>query len=241
MTSEIKPEGNNPQPPAGGEGNNPQPPNPNPSDEQQKKIKELEEQIKKRDAELQEAQTTLATIEARKREVESQRLKEVTDADTESRIKKITESMAIDPQSASTELALLLKEVKTSAQKEAVREAMAAVQGQTVIEKIRLGVKTSNPDFDDDLVNDVMDKANMLASTGKYKTPEDAVKAANEYVRSKLESFATKKNASPQLPAGANGERGGGNPLPPQPPPEKEKSPLEELNEFNEARRKKAI
>jgi hypothetical protein len=239
MTNEIKLEGNNSQPPAGGEGNSSQQPNPATSDEQQKKIKELEEQIKERDAKNAELSTTLATIEARKKEIETQRLKETSDADLQEKIKRITGNLSIDPENAGAELANLLSEVKSKAAKEAVQEAMSVIQGQSAMEKIRSGIKSNNADLDDELIDDVMAKANMLASTGKYKTAEEAIDAATKYVRGKLDAYATKKNASPKLPDGARAEGGSGNNLPPPLPPPKEVSPLEEIEALNEAKKKK--
>ena len=239
MDNEIKPEEPKVTPPAGDVAPVPPAPNQPTSEELQKKIKELEEKEKEKDAKLAEAQTTLATIEARKKEIEAQKLKESTSADTQARIKRITENMSIDPDTASRELAQLLSEQETRVAQEVEKRATAAVQGQTMIEKLRAGIKVSNPDFDEEVVDDVMAKANMLAATGKYKTPDEAIKAASDYVKSKFESYAQKKNAVPKLPAGASAENRGNNAPPPPPPPVREVSPLEELEDFNAAKEKR--
>lgn len=236
---EIKPEDNKPLPPVDDKDKLPPEPNPNTSDEQQKKIKELEEQIKERDAKLAEAQTERATIEARRKEIEAQKLRENADVDTQARLKRITENMSVDPETASAELATLLKERDERISREAEQRALHTVQGQSTIEKIRMGIKTSNPDLDDELVSDVMDKANVFASTGKYKSVEEAVDAATKYVKSKLDNYAQKKNAVPKLPAGASAENGGNNAPPTPPPPPKEESALEELERVNEAQQRK--
>lgn len=241
MADEKKPDVADPTKPAGNVEPPASTPNPSPSDESQKKIKELEEQIKERDAKLAETQTTLATIEAREREVKAVQAQKNVDADVQARIKRITENMSVDPETASAELAGLLSEVKTSAAREAVTQAMSVMQGQTTIEKLRMGVKSGNPDLDDELVDDIMAKADMLATTKQFKTAQEAIDAATKYVRGKLDTYANKKNAAPVLPAGARAEGGGAN-LPPEPPaPEKVKSPLEELEEHNVAKHKKLI
>jgi hypothetical protein len=241
VNEEKKPEDEKVEPPAGDPPVNPPAPNQPTSEELQKKIKELEDRGKEQDAKLADAQTTLATIEARKKEMEAQKLRESTDAELQGRIQKITENLTLDPATAGAELASVLKEVKTKAAQDAVREAMSVIQGQTFVEKIRMGIKTANPDLDDDLVSDIFEKANVFASTNKYKSAEEAVEAATKYVKGKLDSYAQKKNASPKLPDGARAEGGAGNQLPSPPPPVKEVSALEELEQFNEAKARKAI
>jgi hypothetical protein len=239
MEDEKKPEEPKVIPPVGDVTPVPPAPNQPTSEELQKKIKELEDQSKEKDAKLAEAQTERATIEARRKEIEAQKLRENADVDTQARLKRITENMSVDPETASAELATLLKERDEKISREAEQRAMRAVQGQTWIEKTRNGVKVSNPDLDDELVNDVMDKANVFASTGKYKTVEEAVEAATKYVKGKLDNYATKKNAVPKLPAGAGAESGGANTPPSAPAPAKEVSPLEELEDFNAAKVKR--
>lgn len=241
MEEEKKPEAEEQKPPEGGQEQTPPKPNSPTPEELQEKIKKLEEAQKEKDARLAEAQTTLATIEAREREVNAQKLKANADADTQARIKRITENLSVDPDGAGAELAQLLKETRERAAEEAAERAVAASRGQSFVEKLKSDVKIKNPDFDDDLVQDVLDKANAFAQTGKYKTPDDCIKAASEYVKSKLEKYATTKYASPKVPAGAKAEGGGANNPPPPPPPPKEVSPLEEMEAFNEARRKKFI
>jgi len=241
MDDEKKPEEPKVTPPAGEVPPTPPAPNQPTSEELQKKIKELEDAQKEKDAKLAEAQTTLATIEARKKEVEIQKLRESADANTQARIKRITENFSVDPDSAGAELAQLLKETKESAAIEAAERAVAASRGQSFVEKLKSDIKASNPEFDDDLVQDVLDKANAFAQSGKFKNPEECVKAASDYVKQKLEKYATTKYASPKVPAGAKAEGGGSNNLTPPPPPPKEISFLEELEAHNEAKARKAL
>lgn len=237
MADEKKPEENNQKPLEGAPDENSSTPNQTASDESQKRIKELEDQIKERDAKLSETQTTLATIEARKREIESQRIKETTDAELQSRINKVVENTNLDPESAKVELGKILSDTE----KRAAEKALNAVQMQTTIERIRNDIKTANTDLDEDLIDDIMDKADQFAMSGKYRNPKEAIEAATKDVRMKLERYANKKNAVPKLPTGARAEGGGNNAPPAQPAPQKEISDLEELEQHNAAKFKKTI
>ena len=241
MTEEIKPGDNKDLPPAGGDSNNPPAPNPKPSDEQQKKIKELEEQIKERDAKNAELATTIATIEARERDLRIQKNKELTDTELKDRIKQINERRAYDPDGADAEMAQLLQERDRQIEEKAAQRAIATVHQNSLAEKALNGIKTANPEFSDKVAQQVLQLAIEYAGTRKYSNDEAAIAAATRDIKAELDNYATKKNASPQLPPGASAERGGGNPLPPPPPPVKEKSALEELNDFNEAKARKAI
>ena len=241
MPEEIKPGDNQNQPPAGGDPNNPPAPNPKPSDEQQKKIKELEDQLKERDAKNAELATTIATIEQRERDLRNQKNKEITDAELKDKIKQINDRRAYDPEGADAEMALLLQERDRQIEERAAQRAINTVHQQSVAEKTLNQIKSANPEFSDRVAQQVLQLAIEYAGTRKYPNDEAAIIAATKEVKAELDNYATKKNASPQLPPGANAERGGGNPLPPQPPPVKEKSALEELNEFNEARARKNI
>lgn len=242
MPDEIKPGEGQPAQPAGSADQSAPTPNPGPSAEELLKQKqELENQLKERDAKIADLETTRATIEARQRQVEETKLKQSTDAELKERIKQINDRRAYDPDGADAEMAQLLAEREKRIAEEAVTKATGAITQQTFIEKLKSQVKSSNPEFDDDVVDVVMSRADALARTGKYKTADDAVKAATEFVKSKFESYAQKKNAVPPLPSGALAEGGGAN-FPPKPPePPKEKSPLEEMEEANEAKRRRLL
>lgn len=239
---EKKPEVENPTPPAGSEGNTTPAPNPGPSvDELLKQKEELEAKLKERDTKIADLETTNATIAARQRDVDAAKAKQTTDADLKRRISQINERRAYDPEGADAEMASLFAEVKSQSTDEAVKKAQAAMTQQTTLEKLRTGVKSSNPEFDDDIADLVMAKANEFATTGRYKTADEAIKAATDFVKSKLDSYAQKKNAVPQLPPGARAENGGSNQPPKPPEPEKEKTALDEIEEFNTAKARKSL
>ena len=84
--------------------------------------------------------------------------------------------------------------------------AQNTIAQQAIIDKLREGVKSSNPDFDEDTVDYVMQRADMLATTGKFKTAKEAVDAALGLVKSKFDAYANRRNAVPPLPAGARAE-----------------------------------
>ncbi len=242
MPEETKPEGQEPQPPAG---NEPQPPSaPNQglsADELLKQKQELEAKIKERDSRIADLETTKATIESRQKQIDEENLKKNADTSLQQRISQINERRGFDPDGADREMASLLSEVKSQAAKDAVVQARQIIAQETSIERLKSGVKSSNPAFDDDIVEVVMERANALAMTGKYKTAQEAVDAATEFVKTKFESYAQKKNAVPPLPLGAGAERGGAN-MPPRPPePPKEKTLADEIAEANEAKRRKLL
>jgi len=242
MADEKKPDEQPTNPPAGGEEKPASAPNPGPSvEELRKQNEELQAKMKERDAKIQDLETTRATIEARQRQIDADSAKKTTDANLKQRIATINERRAYDPEGADTEMASLLSEVQSRAAKEAVMEAQRIITTQTTFEKMRMGVKSSNPDFDDDIVDVVMERANMLASGGQYKTADDAIKAAADFVKSKFENYAKRKNAIPPLPPGAGAEAGGANQPPKPPEPPKELSPLEELEALQEAKIRKRI
>jgi predicted nuclease with TOPRIM domain len=188
MADEIKPAGNEGQPPAGGTPPTPPPANQGPSvEELQKQNKELQDQMKERDTKIADLETTKATIETRQRQIDEAKIKQTTDETLKQRISQINERRAYDPDGADAEMANLLSEVRTQTAQDAVRQAQVIITQQTTLEKIRMGVKSSNPDFDDDVVEVIMQRANILASTGKYKTADEAVKAATDFVKQKFE------------------------------------------------------
>jgi len=242
MADEIKPTGKEGQPPVGDAPANLPPANQGPSVEDlQKQIKEVQDKLKEKDAKISDLETTKATIETRQRQVDEAKVKQGTDETMKQRLSQINERRAYDPDGADAEMASLLSDVKTQSAQEAVRQAEVVIHQQTTLERLKLGVKTSNPEFDDDIVNVIIQQANAFATTGKYKKPEEAVQAATDFVKSKFESYAQKKNAAPPLPDGARAEGGGGNLPPKSPEPLKELSPLEELEQANEAKRKRTL
>lgn len=242
MAEENKPAGQEGQPPAGGAPATPPPANSGPSvEELQKQNQKFQEEIKERDTKIADLENTRATIEARQRQVEEERQKQGTEETLKERISRINERRVYDPDGADSEMASLLGEVKTQAAKDAVGQAQGIITQQTIVEKFKTGIKKDNPDLNDELVDDVMAKANMLASTGGFKTAEEAIAAATKYVKGKLDSYAQKKNAAPPLPAGARAEGGGANQPPPPLEPEKEKTPLEEIEEANTAKNKRIL
>jgi hypothetical protein len=242
MPDEKKPDEGQVTPPEGSVPNPTPTPNPGPSVEDlQKQLNEVQDQIKERDAKIADLETTRATIEARERQVKEQELRKNADADMKQRIAKINERRAYDPEGADGEMASLLSEVQSKAASDAVSKAQQVINHQTAIEKLKSGVKTANPDFDDDVVDVILDRANALAGTGKFKTAEEAVKAATDFVKQKFEGYAKKRNAIPPLPPGASAEGGGSNTPPPTPEPAKEVSPQEEIEALNEANRKRRL
>jgi hypothetical protein len=216
-------------------------PNPSPSDEAQKKIKDLEDQLKDRDTKIADLSTTVATIEERLKQVNIP--KDATEAtkDVQVKVKKILEIASFDPDTASAELTNLLTEIQTNASKAAITTSQAQSQINTTIEKLKQGVQKANPEFDEDVVDTIMIKADELARTGKYKTAQEAIDAATQFVKAKFEAYASKKNATPPLPEGAKAEAGANKPPEPSPKPEVVLSPLEELEKRKESLQKKIL
>lgn len=239
--TETKPAVNQDPKPEGNEPKVTPEPNQQPVVDHAKRVKELEDQMKEKDRKLAERETELATIEQRKRDLEAQRLKQQGDADFQARLKRATELAAIDPENSSKEMASLLAESEERAAQRAAEKIRREVEGQSFVDKLKAGVKSANPDLSDKHVNSIMDLAGMYASSGKFKTPDECVKAAEIEVKSMLEEYAQKKNAKPELPSGARAEGGSGNGLPPKSEPEKLMSPLEEIEAHNQARQRKSL
>lgn len=221
-------------------------PNQGPSAEElQKQNKELQEkyeaELKARDAKIADLETTRATIEARERQIKEAAASGADDTNLQVRITQINERRAYDPAGADADMAKLLKEERTKAAQEAAKVVDQQFTTKTFIEKLREGVKSTNPDFDDDITDVVMQQADTYAKTGKYRSADEAVKAATEFVKVKFENYAKKKNLVPPLPAGAHAEGGGANQPPKAPEPEKILSPLEELEAHNEAKYRKSL
>lgn len=208
------------------------------------KIKDLEDQLKKRDSEVSDLRTTVATIESRfsqtAKEKEETQNKNVQDQDAQSRIKRILENSAYDPDGASRELQGLFGEVESKASERAVQRAMQTINQKNALDAIRNGVKSSNPDFDDDIVDTIIDRAEVLAGSGKYKSADEAVKVATEFVKSKFENYANKKNSIQPLPSGANAETGS-NPAPQAPIREKVQEPNEFIEQRQDLKSKKIL
>jgi len=221
---------------------------PGPSDPVQTKLKELETALKERDAKIQDLETTRATLETRlsgahRPDPAPQQNPPSNDQEahrTQERIQAILEKSLVDPAAAAKEMNSLLADVTTQASRSAVIEAQRAMTSQKTIETLRSGVKSSHPEFDDEVVDLVMERANALATTGRFKTAEDAVKEAAKQVREKFDRYATSKNAVPPLPPAANAETGH-NPSPEKPKTEKVEEPSEWLQKQQSAKQKKIL
>ena len=202
-----------------------------------KRLSDLEAQLKERDTKISDLSTTISTIEERQRQIEAAKQIQQSDDDLEKRLQQIEEIRLTDPNGAAREQAKLFKEIRSSA----AQQAQGAVSQQATLEKLRSGVKSSNPDFDDDVVDYVMERADVLARTGKFKTADEAIEAATTLVKSKFEGYAKKRNASPVIPDGAKAETGN-NPPPATTPKEAViPSPAEELEARKSAQQRKII
>lgn len=175
-----------------------------------------------------ELQTTLATIQQRNREV-TERGGGMKEDELDKELARIEELRLTDPDGAVKANAELLRKITRSASS----MAQGAITQQVIIDKLKAGVKSSNPDFDDETVDYVMEQADRLATTGRFKTPEEAVSAATNLVKSKFDAYAKKKNAIPPLPPGARAEAGGS----PAPAPEPKDQPLPTAAEELQTRR----
>ena len=172
--------------------------------EAQKIRDEYESKLKERDTKISDLSTTISTIEQRQRELETAKHTKQTDDELETRLQEIEEMRLTDPQNAAKETAKLFRETQSRAS----QQAQGTISAQSQIEKLKMGVKSSNPDFDDDVVDYVMERADTLARTGKFKTAQEAIEAATTLVKSKFDGYASKKNATPPLPEGAKAEIG---------------------------------
>lgn len=241
MIYEIKQEEGIEQKPEG-EAAKPAPaPNQGPSAEElQKKIQELEATQKEKDAKIADLETTRATIEARKRQVETE-TNQLTDAELEKRLAQVEEKRAYDPQGAIREQAALFKENKS----QAIREVQENMSRQAYIDKLRSGVQSSRPYLTQEAVDMIMDRANSIAAaltaSGQRKSPEAVVEEAANFIEAQVEIISKKKHSVPPLPPGASAEGGGANQPPKVQEPPKLKTALEELEEHNEARYKKVM
>lgn len=213
-TLEQKPDVNNP--PAG-ENTPPATPQGPSVDELRKQKDELETKLKERDTQIADLNTTKATLEARFNQVNDNANRKPTDTNKEiqERAKRIMQNAAYDPDSAAAELTSLLTETTSKVSQEAIAKSQQQIQAQQFVSTLKNGVKAANPDLDDEIVDVVMNRADELAvkNPGKYKTAQEYVNEATQYVKTKLDSYAQKKNAIPPLPEGARAE-GGSNTAP---------------------------
>jgi TolA-binding protein len=199
--------------------------------EAQKIREEYESKLKERDSKISDLSTTISTIEQRQREIEISKQSKQTDDELEQRLQQIEEIRITDPQAAARETAKLFRETQSRAS----QQAQGTISAQAQIEKLKIGVKSSNPDFDDDVVDYVMERADVLARTGKFKTAQEAIEAATTLVKSKFDGYASKKNLAPPLPDGARAEVGNN----PPPAPKAVDTPLPTASEELEARKAK--
>jgi len=199
--------------------------------EVQKIREEYEAKIKERDAKIADLSTSISTIEQRQREIEASKQAKVTNDEIEQRLQQIEELRLTDPQTAAKETAKLFRET----QSRAAQQAQGTISAQAQIEKLKMGVKSSNPDFDDDVVDYVMERADVLARTGKFKTAQEAIDAATTLVKSKFDGYASKKNQAPPLPEGAKAEVGNN----PPPAPKAVETPIPTASEELEVRKAK--
>lgn len=218
-------------------------PNQTPADDASRKVAELEAQLRERDSKLQEVTTTLQTINSRMDQVQNaysgtSNVNKVNPL--QERTKQILERAAYDPENASSELTKVLQEMQTTTSQEAVAKATQAIKAQTELEKIKLNLKVQNPEFDDEMVDLVMERANVEASTGKYKTADEAIKTASQYIKAKLDSYAEKKFKTNPLPTGALAESGS-NPAPSAKVQEKIEEPSEYITKWQDKNQSKRL
>lgn len=211
-----------------------------PADDPAAKIARLEQELKERDQKLSDATTTLQTIQSREDQLRKQKEGTEKTNQLQERTKQILEKAAYDPDSSARELTELLSEVQSGASTDAVQKAIQTIQAKTDLDKIRTGVKSANLDFDEEITDLVMERANVLAASGKFKTADEAVKEATVYVKNKLDGYAAKKNQVPPLPAGALGEQGN-NPAPKPQVQEKIETPEEYIAGLQDSKQKKIL
>ena len=208
-----------------------------PAETADQKAARLEQELKDAQAKNTDLSTTIATIEERERDLRARAAGGPKEDEIAKELEEIENLRLTDPQAASKRNADLLRKISDSA----ATRAQVTITQQATIDKLRAGVRSSNPDFDDEVIDYVMERADRLATTGKFKTADEAVTAAVTLVKSKFDGYALKKNAAPPLPPGARAE-GGGNPPPAaDPKPEALPTPAEELGQRREAMQKKII
>jgi len=215
-------------------------PNPNqgPSQEElEKQNQELLNQIKERDSKIQELETTSKTIQARIDEIAKAGGGKSEDVSAQKR--RIMERAQYDPDGAQAELDALLSDLENSIVQKATNQAITKLRGEAALEKLKAGVAKANPEFDEDMVELVIDRANMLAAQEQVKTAAEAVEKATQYIKAKLEAYASKKQPQP-LPSGASAETGPNKP-PEAPKPEPVETPEQEIDKRKEELQKKIL
>lgn len=211
-----------------------------------KDLEDRDKKLKESDGKISEMATTIATIEKRMSEVKPAG-PGPEDKEVQEKMKAALEKAAYDPDGAAAEMSAILNNITSNVSQGAVRQAQAAILIQTKLAKLEEGVRRENPAFDDDIVRIVMDTANAYAGaknpdgSSKYKTPEEAIKDATAFVKSKLDAYATKAHAAPALPPGAQAE--GGPNAPPVAPVQPEKMPTaeEEIGERQKGQQRRII
>lgn len=221
---------------------NPQP-QPPPQEDWKAKWEESEKLRKDQDSKINDLQTTLQTIQTRfdtnKNQPNHQDPSNQGD-DEDAEFVEIIETAQFDKDSAKRRLAQLRAKQKAQIAQEAVKLATGQITAQTTLEKLKAGVKSSHPEFDDEVVDVVMGRANEIAASGKFKTAEEAVNEAAKYIKSKFDSYASKVKAVPPLPPGAGAE-GGSNPAPSAPVTEKVEEPSDFVESMITAKSKKIL
>lgn len=210
------------------------PPSSPPAETADQKATRLEKELQARDTKINDLATTIATIEQRQRTLETHAPK---DDEIQKELEAIEELRMTDPLAATKKNADLLRKISDSS----TQRAQGAMAYQAVVDKLRTGVKSANPDFDDEVVDYVMERADKLATTGKFKTAEEAVNAAVTLVKSKFDGYAQKRNATPPLPPGAVVETGGNPPPAPAKKDDALPSASEEIGQRKEALQKKIL
>lgn len=212
-------------------------------DETSQKIAELEAKIKEKDTQLSDMSTTVSTIEKRYREVNEKSQGKVDSDELQARAKNILENAAYDPESASKELASLIGEVTQKASKTALTQAQQSMKQEAALNSLKASIKQKNPHFDDDVVDTIIQKADILAGQGKAKTAEDAINQATDFIKSKFDNYAKQVSAAsqpPELPEGARAEIGI-NKEPEKPKVETVPTPEQELQERQGLLQKKVL
>lgn len=197
---------------------------------------DYQEELKKKDAQIQDLQNTVATIEERTRALTAKGDNKGA-SDINDRVEKIMENSVVDPKAAAAEMTKLLNEMQTGA----VTQAQSVIAGQTIVEKLKNGVRQAHPNFDDATVEYVMQQADAYAKTGKYKTAKEAVDAAANYTKSVFDNYAKKANVAPPLPPGAGAKTGPNTPPAPAPAAPVLPTPGEEIAERQTAQQRKII
>lgn len=203
----------------------------------QKKYEELEGKHKEQGTKIQELETTLQTINKR---FEAPTPNQNTPDEDEVELREIETMRGYDPDGAAKKHSQYLKKRDERIAKATADRLTAQQNQQNIILNLRNGVKSSNPEFDDDVVDYVIQRAEVIAASGKVKTAVEAVNEAAKFVKSKFEAFASKSKVVPPLPPGSGAE-GGGNPTPSTPPVDKVEEPSEFVENMRSAKEKKIL